>query len=575
MIDLIIRNGIIVDGTGKAGFQGDVAIDKGRIIEVGKISQRAAREIDASGHAVAPGFIDVHTHYDAQVFWDPKLTPSSNHGVTTVIGGNCGFSIAPLSGRPDDAAYLQAMLSRVEGMPLESLQQCTTWSWTSFGEYLDRIDGTLAINAGFMVGHSALRRTVMGKRAVGGKPSAEDLDAMKALLARSLAEGGLGFSTTMSPTHNDADGAPVPSRHADASEYVALAEVVGHAEGTFLEMVADVSRPFDEETLERMTSMSRAAGRSLNWNLLAPNSRLPQLFDAQLAASDYAAQRGGRIMALAAVRPISLVLTFESGMVLDSFPGWQQVMALPHQQRKQQLADPATRKQMQAVMHSPAAGAYAALADWSQWRITETVLPENKSLNGMLIGTLASTLNKSPLDTLLDLTVAEDLRTRFTPALTGTDDESWRMRARSWRDPRALIGGSDAGAHLDMIDTFALSSHLLADGVRERKLMPLEDAVYRLTGLPAAIFGLKERGVVRQGNIADIVVFDPTAIGAGPIYSRADLPGGNARLFCDAIGVKDVIVSGTPIIRDGQFTGAMPGKVLRSGRDTVTVAIAS
>ncbi len=575
MIDLIIRSGTIIDGTGKAGFQGDVAIDKGRIVAVGKTSQRAAQEIDASGHAVAPGFIDVHTHYDAQVFWDPKLTPSSNHGVTTVIGGNCGFSIAPLSGRADDAAYLQAMLSRVEGMPLESLQQCTAWNWTSFGEYLDRIDGTLAINAGFMVGHSALRRTVMGERAVGGKPSAKDLDAMKALLARSLAEGGLGFSTTMSPTHNDADGAPVPSRHADKSEYVALAEVVGHAEGTFLEMVMDVSRPFDEETLERMTSMSRAAGRSLNWNLLAPNSRLPQLFEAQLAAGDYAAQRGGRVLALASVRPISLVLTFESGMVLDSFPGWQQVMALPHRQRKQQLADPATRKQMQAVMHSPAAGAYGALADWSQWRITETVLPENKSLNGMLIGTLASTLNKAPLDTLLDLTVAEDLRTRFTPALTATDEESWRMRARSWRDPRALIGGSDAGAHLDMIDTFALSSHLLAEGVRERKLMPLEDAVHRLTGLPAATFGLKERGVVRQGNIADIVIFDPATIGAGPIYSRADLPGGNARLFCDAIGVKDVIVNGTPIIRDGEFTSARPGRVLRSGRDTVTVGIAS
>jgi len=574
LLDIVIRNGTIVDGTGKPGFPGDIAIVGGRIVTLGNVSERGAQEIDATGHVVAPGFIDVHTHYDAQAFWDPRLTPSSHHGVTTVIGGNCGFSIAPLSGRADDAAYLQAMLSRVEGMPLESLQQGVPWNWTSFGEYLDRIDGKLAINAGFMVGHSALRRTVMGERAVGGNPSAQDLDAMKALLAKSIAEGGLGFSTTLSPTHNDANGAPVPSRHAATAEFVALAGVVGQTEGTFLEMVADLSRPFDDTTLERMASMSRAAGRSINWNLLAPNSRLPHLYEAQLAASDYAAQRGGKVIALAAVRPISIVVSFAAGMVLDSFPGWQEVMALPHAERKRRLADAATRKHMHETMYSPQAGAYGALNDWSQWRIIETLQPDNKALNGLLVGTVAAKLNKPPFDTLLDLAIAEDLQTRFMPTLHSTDDESWRMRAKAWQDPRVLIGGSDAGAHLDMIDTFALSSHLLAEGVRERKLMPLEEAVHRLTGLPAATFGLKDRGVLRAGNCADVVVFDPTTIAASPIYSRADLPGGHARLYSDAIGVKDVIVNGTPIILAGEFTAALPGRVLRSGRDTVTVGIA-
>ena len=574
MFDLIVRNGTVVDGTGKAGFAADVAITDGRIVDVGKVSGRAATQIDAAGRVVAPGFIDVHTHYDAQVFWDPRLTPSSNHGVTTIIGGNCGFSIAPLSGRPEDAAYLQAMLSRVEGMPLGSLQAGAPWDWTSFGEYLDRIEGKLAINAGFLVGHSALRRTVMGERAVGGRPSGEELRTMQALLAKSISEGGLGFSTTLSPTHNDANGAPVPSRHADTDEFIALAEVVGRSEGTFLEMVADAARPFTEGVLERMAGMSRAAGRTLNWNLLSPDSRLPELFEQQLAASDYAAARGGKVLALAAVRPISLVLSFASGMVLDSFPGWQTVMALPHAERKKALIDPNNRERMNQAMHSPQAGAYGTLSDWSRWRIVETTLPENRSLNGLLIGTLAARLNRSPLDALLDLAVAEDLQTRFMPVLNGTDDESWRMRARAWRDPRALVGGSDAGAHLDMIDTFALSSHLLSEGVRERHILSLEQAVHELTGRPAALFGLKDRGLIRTGGCADLVVFDPHTIAAGPIYGRRDLPGDYERLYTDAAGIDHVIVNGAPIWRGGEFMGALPGRLLRSGRDTVTVGIA-
>ena len=573
MYDLVVRSGTVIDGTGAAGVVCDIAIAQGRIVRLGRVAERGATEIDASGLAVGPGFIDVHTHYDAQVFWDPKLTPSSNHGVTTVIAGNCGFSIAPLSGRPDDATYLQEMLSRVEGMPLDSLRDGVPWNWTSFGEYLGRIDGTLAINAGFMVGHSALRRTVMGARAVGGDPTPEEMEAMKVLLATSIAEGGLGFSTTVSPTHNDGNGEPVPSRHAGTDELVALAKVAGEAEGTFLEMVADVGVEFSHETLERMASMSRAAGRALNWNLLSPDSRGKALFEAQLAASDYAAQRGGKVIALAAPKAISIVVSFAAGMVLDAFPGWREAMTLPHPQRKAMLADPAVRRKLNDTMHSPSAGAYGGLSDWSQWRVVETALAENAALNGMLIGTLASKLNKAPFDTMIDLAVAEDLQTRFMPGPTGADEDSWRMRAKAWRDPRALIGGSDAGAHLDMIDTFAFSSHVLAEGVRERRIMPLEEAVYRMTGLPAAVFGIKDRGTLREGNFADIVIFDPATIGAGPIYSRHDLPGGHARLYSDAIGVRDVIVNGRPIIRDGEFTGQLPGRVLRSGKDTVTVPI--
>ena len=235
--------------------------------------------------------------------------------------------------------------------------------------------------------------------------------------------------------------------------------------------------------------------------------------------------------------------------------------------------DPAVRRRMNDEMHAPDAGAYGALSDWSQWRIIETFRPENASLSGTLVGTLASKLDKSPLDTLLDLAIAEDLQTRFMPAPNGTDEESWRMRARAWRDPRVLIGGSDAGAHLDMIDTFAFSSTVLCEGVRERKIMPLEEAVHRMTGLPAATFGIRNRGILSEGNFADVVIFDPQTVRAGPIYSRRDLPGGGARLYCDAIGVRDVIVNGTLIIRDAQFTRQTPGHILRSGKDTVSVPV--
>ena len=573
--DLIIRNGLVVDGTGALGRIADVAVAGDRIAAIEpRLAGTAAQEIDATGHVVSPGFIDIHTHYDAQLFWDPTLSPSSCHGVTSVIAGNCGFSIAPLGAAAEDRAYIQKMLARVEGIPLESLREGVPWDWTSFGEYLERAGSRLAINAGFLVGHSALRRAVMGNRAVGGDPTPADLDAMKALLATSLAEGGLGFSTTISQTHNDGDGQPVPSRHARKEELVALAAEVGKVEGTFLEMVAEMGHAFSEETLDLMATMSSTAGRAMNWNLLNANSVNPDLFEAQLAASDYVAARGGRLFALAAPKPITLVVTFAAGMNIDAFPGWQDVMTLPHEARKIGLADPANRKRMNDEMHSPRAGGFGPQADWSRWRIVETMLPGNKALDGMLIGSLASRLDKSPLDTLLDLAIAEDLQTRFSPYLGGEDDESWKLRGRAWRDHRALIGGSDAGAHLDMIDTFAFSSHVLSEGVRDRKIMPLEEAVHRMTGLPAAVFGLRDRGVLSKDHHADIVIFDPATIGAGPLYSRFDLPGGEARLYSDPIGIRDVIVNGTPIIAEGESTGAVPGRVLRSGRDTRTVAIA-
>ena len=258
MLDVIIRGGKIVDGTGGPARHGDLGIRDGRIVAIGNVEEEARETIDAQGKVVAPGFVDIHTHYDAQVFWDGTLSPSSFHGITSVIGGNCGFSIAPLS--PSAGGYLMRMLARVEGMPLESLEEGVPWNWKSFDDYLSQIEGTLSVNAGFMVGHCAIRRVVMGERAVGSEATAEELEQMVSLLHESLEQGGMGFSSTISPTHNDGEGKPVPSRHASREELIALAGAVRDHPGTTVEFLPGIGA-FDEEKMQLMTDVSLAANR--------------------------------------------------------------------------------------------------------------------------------------------------------------------------------------------------------------------------------------------------------------------------------------------------------------------------
>ena len=276
MLDLVLRGGQVVDGTGAPRREADVGVRDGRIVCVGEVDDLARRTLDLDGAVLAPGFVDVHTHYDVQVFWDPALTPSSLHGVTTVIGGNCGFSIAPLS--PDSAGYFQRMLARVEGMPLEALEAAVDWNWATMSDYLDRLADNVGLNVGFMVGHSAIRRSVMGGAASEREATATELDAMRAMLRTSLAAGGLGFSSSIAESHNDADGEPVPSRHASHDELVELAAVCGEFPGTSLEMVPLANpHPFPEATKQLMIDMSRRAGRALNWNIVhAPRRTSPR-----------------------------------------------------------------------------------------------------------------------------------------------------------------------------------------------------------------------------------------------------------------------------------------------------------
>jgi len=570
MLDLKITGGTLIDGSGAPRREGDLGIRDGRIVAFGEVSEEARETLDATGCAVAPGFVDVHTHYDAQVFWDGTLSPSPYHGVTSIVGGNCGFSIAPLV--PDAGPYLMRMLARVEGMPLQSLEAGVPWNWTSFGEYLDAIDGTLAVNAGFMVGHSAIRRVVMGERAVGHEASEEELAEMTALLRRSVEEGGLGFSSTISVTHNDAEGAPVPSRHASREELVALAGVLRDLPGTTLEFLPGVGA-FTEEQKSLMADLSLAARRPLNWNVLSPTAAGAELTAAQLSASDYARERGAEVVALTVPQSIQVRINLHSGFVFDAMHGWAPLFQLPIEERKRALADPAVRKQLDEDANSEASGVFRGMAKWSRMQIIETFSDETRDYQGLTVGEVAERMGVAPFDALCEVALADGLLTQFMPATESDSAADWEARAKSWRDDRTIIGASDAGAHLDMIDTFAFSTQVLGKGVREHGVLELEEAVRQLSDVPARFYGLRERGRLELGWHADVVVFDPEAVACGETYTRFDLPTGAGRLYADANGIRHVLVNGVEIVRDNADLGARPGTVLRAGRDTELVEV--
>jgi N-acyl-D-aspartate/D-glutamate deacylase len=568
----LITGGTLIDGTGAAGRAADIAVRGARVVRIGApgtITERAATRIDAEGRVVAPGFIDIHTHHDAQVFWDPACTPSPLHGVTTVVGGNCGFTIAPLG---DDAAadYLMRMLSRVEGMPLEALQAGVPWNWRSTAEYLDAVEAAGPVmNMGFQVGHSALRRSAMGREAVGGVASARHLATMRALLAEGLAAGGLGFTSSWSATHCDEAGDPVPSRASTADELVALSEVLASHPGTQLEF-APTNLGFAELHVETMTRMSHAAQRPLNWSIFMPAAAQREASDAKLAASDHAASRGARVLALMYPGVLRVRASF-LGAAFDSLPGWSKMLALPVDAKKSVLSDPGERALLDTLARSPREdGTVHDSARWDDMLVQETFSEATQRYEGRRIGDIAREHRRDPFDVLCDIVLADDLRTGLVPYATGDDEASWALRTAAWRDPRVVLGASDAGAHLDLITTFDWCTAFLATN-RERDVLPLEHAVRRITGELSALYGLRGRGVIVPGSFADLVVFDPATIGPGPARWRQDLPGGAGRLFADALGIDHVIVNGVVAVSAGSLTGARPGRVLRSGKDTDTV----
>ncbi|CAL9485688.1 N-acyl-D-amino-acid deacylase family protein [Streptomyces sp. enrichment culture] len=573
MLDHVIKGATVVDGTGAAGRTADVGIHGGRIAVVGTVTQEARTTEDAAGLVLAPGFVDPHTHYDAQLFWDPYATPSLNHGVTTVAGGNCGFTLAPLHPeRPQDADYTRRMMSKVEGMALVALEEGAPWTWHSFGEYLDALEGRIAVNAGFMVGHCALRRYVMGPDAVGGQPSGEQLDAMVRLLRESMEAGAWGLSTTQSRSHSDGDGQPVASRHARPAELIALSRAVGEHEGTQIEaIVAGCLDQFSDAEIELFAEMSAAAGRPLNWNVLTIDAAVPERVPRQLLASEQARKAGGRVVAL--TMPILTPMNMSLGTfcALNLIPGWGPVLALPVPERIERLRDPDVRAGMLRRAHSKEAGVFRRLADFGRYVIGDTYSEANAGLTGRVVRDIAEERGQEPFACLVEICAHDGLRTVLWPMPPDNDPASWALRAETWQHEDVLLGGSDAGAHLDRMCGAPYTTRFLGDCLRGRRLVGLEQAVRMLTDDPARLFGLRERGRIREGWHADLVLFDPERIDAGPATLVHDLPGDSPRLDSRALGVRAVWVNGVEAIRDDVVTGAVPGQVLRSGRDTETV----
>jgi N-acyl-D-aspartate/D-glutamate deacylase len=570
MLDLLIQGGTLIDGTGKPGFGADLGIKDGRIVSIGG-GEPARRRLDAGGLVVAPGFIDPHTHYDAQIFWDPRLSPSNLHGVTTVIGGNCGFTLAPLG--PHDADYIRRMMAKVEGMPLAALESGIDWEWATFAEYLDRLEDRIGLNAIFLVGHCALRRKVMGAEAVGHKATPRQIEAMVQLLHESLAAGGFGFSSTQAITHTDGDANPVPSRWASPEEMLALASAVRAHPGTTLELIVDgCLTQFSDVEINLMISMSLAAGRPLNWNVMGVSAANRARHEHQLIAGARAKQAGARIVALTMPMLGGLKMSFLDYCALNSLPGWGPILALPAPERLRALADHGTRAQMRRSAEA-ATGALASLARWGCYEIGETFAAAHQGFTGQTVAQIAERRAKDPFETLFDIVVADELRTGLWPLPADDDEESWRLRVQVWRDDRALIGGSDAGAHLDRMCGARYPTAFLGDVVRRRQLIPLEEAVHLMTDAPARFFGLRHRGRIARGWHADLVLFDPDSIASEPIRMRADLPGDTERLFAEARGIERVFVNGVETVAGGRETGSLPGRLLRSGRDTETVEV--
>jgi N-acyl-D-aspartate/D-glutamate deacylase len=464
------------------------------------------------------------------------------------------------------------MMAKVEGMPLPALESGLPWSWETFADYLDALEGGIGVNAGFLVGHCALRRYVMGPDAIGGTPTDAQMDAMVRELHAAIEAGGLGLSTTLSATHSDGDGNPVASRHASRDELLALCRAVGQHEGTTLEgIVQGCLDTFSDEEIDLLVAMTVAARRPLNWNVLTVDAAAPERIGRQLSASDRAREAGGRIVALTMPVLVPMNMSFLNYCALFMLPGWGEVLGLPVPERMAKLRDPAVRRAMLERARSPEAGVFARLADFGRYVIGDTFSAANAGLKGRRVADLARERGQEPFDTLVEIVLNDELRTVLWPMPTDNNPESWELRRRVWLDPRVLLGGSDAGAHLDRMCGAPYPTRFLGDMIRGRRLIGLEKAVELLTDAPARLFGLRRRGRIAEGWHADLVVFDPAEVGAEDATLVADLPGGSVRLTAGARGVVRVLVNGVETVVDNQPTGATPGRVLRSGRDTATV----
>jgi N-acyl-D-amino-acid deacylase len=550
--DVVILVGTVVAGTGGPARPADVAVEGGRISEIGT-GLSGTRELDAGGQIVSPGFIDIHTHYDAQVFWDPDLTPSAFHGVTTVVAGNCGFSIAPV--RPDLVPLLARTLQHVEDMSLDTLVAGVPWDeFETFPQYLDAVErrGT-ALNFGCYVGHTAVRMYVMGDDAYERPATLDELDAMRAIVAESMAAGAMGFASSASPTHNGDRGRPVPSRVADLDE---LRHLLGPVHDAGRGVVALL--PGGVISNAELFELQAEIGRPITWTALLTIAGFPY-HEGVIAEHDAARARGIDVWPQVSCRPLVFQMNLAEPFTLNMRESFQALMGSSHDERLAAYRDPAWR----ASAWEELSGARGMLpVNWPALSVAESA---QTGLVGRNVVQLAAERGCTPLDVMLDVSLDEDLETRFWSVLANDDPEGI-----AWLLPRdgVLLGLADSGAHVSQLCDACFSTDLLGNWVRDREVMPIERAIHKLTGEPAGVYGLDDRGTVEVGKAADLAVFDPDTVAPGPLRRIRDFPADGERLTADQpVGMTHTLVNGTPIRIDGEMVpeglASRPGLVLR------------
>jgi N-acyl-D-aspartate/D-glutamate deacylase len=560
--DLVIKNGVVIDGSGLPRFPADIGVRHGRIVTIGRIRERARDVIDAEGQVVSPGFVDGHTHMDAQVFWDPLGTSSCWHGITTVVMGNCGFTLAPCAAA--DRGMVIRNLQRAEDIPPEAMEAGIEWKWTTFPEFLDCLEALpKGINYAGYIGHSALRTYVMGERAFEQQATEDDLRAMERELRDAIRAGAMGFTTSRSPSHETPDQRPVASRVANWSEVRRLVNVMGDLNAGLFELAGEgVDRlagdPGLKEYHARLRDLAVESGRPITFGVFS-RREVPDIWRAYLALCEETAGAGGRMFAQVHSRALSALLSFKTQMPFDQFPVWKELRALPLPEQRQRLRDPDMRRRLAEAAEGQAdrkaVGTEARPADWEWLFVFDTVEGPHPS-----IAEIARQRRCQPLDAMIDLALEKDLD-RFFLMPVANEDQDFALEIM--RHPRAVVTFSDSGAHVSQLMDSSLQTHVLAHWVRAKQAFTLEQAVRMLTLVPATYWGFADRGLIRPGMAADFVVFDPDTIAAEMPEVVHDLPAGAKRLVQRARGVAATVVNGEILLRDGKPTGALPGQLLR------------
>lgn len=558
-LDLVVTGGTVVDGTGAPSRTADVAIANGRIVEVGRFDASDAREhVDADGLLVTPGFVDIHTHYDAQLHWDPTASPASWHGVTTLMTGNCGFTLAP--SKPDDVEWLMLMLSRVEGMSADALRAGVPFRGGTLNEFLTGLEGRLGVNVGANVGHCAVRRYVMGDDASERAATPDEIAKMCGLVRSALDEGAIGFTSSQLELHVAHDGRGVPSNHAEPDELIALAAVLQDVGRGSIEFIPRTFlNGYDDADRELVLAMARVSGRPVHLNTLTLLPHAPDGWLRSLEFAQAACEAGLEVHPMFATNRQGAHFSLDSTFLFDEMPSFRDTLTLPEPRRSERLREQAVRDQMRKEIADPKGRSFVFV--WQVVAVEMVHRPEHESLVDRTVWDIAAEQGKDPLDAFLDLSLAEDLQMQFV--LAAPPSQKRRAVTETLiKSPLVMAGSSDGGAHLLSFCGADFTTRLITDWTPD--VLPIEDAIARLTSIPARAYGIEDRGTLEAGKAADVVLIDRDRLSAGetPRYVR-DFPAESGRYVVDATGYHSVIVNGETLLRDGADTGRRPGALLR------------